>query len=158
MLMVSLIQKILDLFYPLVRRVLDKTTYYYAACGGGNLVLSWLLFFVFFQFLFQKQVFYIDWINYSLSAYTLSSFLCFLISFGVGFLLMKYVVFTESELKGRIQLFRYGLSSLLTWFAHWVILKLFIEWLGFYPSIANVISSCIVVLISYLLQKKFTFK
>ena len=158
MLMVSLIQKILDLFYPLVRRVLDKTTYYYAACGGGNLVLSWLLFFVFFQFLFQKQVFYIDWINYSLSAYTLSSFLCFLISFGVGFLLMKYVVFTESELKGRIQLFRYGLSSLMTWFAHWMILKLFIEWLGFYPSIANVISSCIVVLISYLLQKKFTFK
>ena len=156
--MVSLIQKILDLFYPLVRQVLDKTTYYYAACGGGNLVLSWLLFFVFFQFLFQKQVFYIDWINYSLSAYTLSSFLCFLISFGVGFLLMKYVVFTESELKGRIQLFRYGLSSLLTWFAHWLILKLFIEWLGFYPSIANVISSCIVVLISYLLQKKFTFK
>jgi len=156
--MVSLIQKILDLFYPLVRRVLDKTTYYYAACGGGNLVLSWLLFFVFFQFLFQKQVFYIEWIDYSLSAYTLSSFLCFLIAFGVGFLLMKYVVFTKSELKGRIQLFRYGLSSLLTWFAHWVILKLFIEWLGFYPSIANVISSCIVVLISYLLQKKFTFK
>ena len=156
--MVSLIQKILDLFYPLVRQVLDKTTYYYAACGGGNLVLSWLLFFVFFQFLFQKQVFYIEWIDYSLSAYTLSSFLCFLIAFGVGFLLMKYVVFTKSELKGRIQLFRYGLSSLLTWFAHWVILKLFIEWLGFYPSIANVISSCIVVLISYLLQKKFTFK
>ena len=156
--MVSLIQKILDLFYPLVRQVLDKTTYYYAACGGGNLVLSWLLFFVFFQFLFQKQVFYIEWIDYSLSAYTLSSFLCFLIAFVVGFLLNKYVVFTKSELKGRIQLFRYGLSSLLTWFAHWVILKLFIEWLGFYPSIANVISSCIVVLISYLLQKKFTFK
>ena len=121
--MVSLIQKILDLFYPLVRQVLDKTTYYYAACGGGNLVLSWLLFFVFFQFLFQKKVFYIEWMNYSLSAYTLSSFLCFLIAFGVGFLLMKYVVFTNSELKGRIQLFRYGLSSLVTWFANWLILK-----------------------------------
>ena len=156
--MVSLIQKILDLFYPLVSRLLDKTTYYYAVCGGGNLILSWLLFFVFFQFLFQKQVFYIEYINYSLSAYTLSSFLCFIIAFAVGFLLMKYVVFTRSELKGRIQLFRYGLTSLLTWFAHWVILKLFIEWLAFYPSIANVVSSCLVVLISYLLQKKFTFK
>ena len=156
--MVSLIQKILDLFYPLVSRLLDKTTYYYAACGGGNLILSWLLFFVFFQFLFQKKVFYIEYINYSLSAYTLSSFLCFIIAFAVGFLLMKYVVFTRSELKGRIQLFRYGLTSLLTWFAHWVILKLFIEWLAFYPSIANVVSSCLVVLISYLLQKKFTFK
>ena len=156
--MVSLIQKILDLFYPLVSRLLDKTTYYYAACGGGNLILSWLLFFVFFQFLFQKKVFYIEYINYSLSAYTLSSFLCFIIAFAIGFLLMKYVVFTKSELKGRIQLFRYGLTSLLTWFAHWVILKLFIEWLAFYPSIANVVSSCLVVLISYLLQKKFTFK
>ena len=156
--MVSLIHKILDFFYPLVKRMLDKTTYYYAACGSGNLVLSWFLFFIFFQFVFQKKVFYIEWINYSLSAYTLSSFLCFIIAFTIGFLLMKYVVFTKSELKGRIQLFRYALSSLITWLAHWVILKLFIEWLGFYPSIANVISSCIVVLISYLLQKKFTFK
>ena len=156
--MVSLIHKILDFFYPLVKRMLDKTTYYYAACGSGNLVLSWFLFFIFFQFVFQKKVFYIEWINYSLSAYTLSSFLCFIIAFTIGFLLMKYVVFTKSELKGRIQLFRYALSSLVTWLAHWVILKLFIEWLGFYPSIANVISSCIVVLISYLLQKKFTFK
>ena len=156
--MVNLIQKILDLFYPLVSRFLDRTTYYYAACGGGNLVLSWLLFFVFFQFLFRKKVFYIECINYSLSAYTLSSFLCFIIAFTIGFLLLKYVVFTKSELKGRIQLFRYGLSSLLTWLAHWVILKLFIEWLAFYPSLANVISSCLVVLMSYLLQKKYTFK
>ncbi len=156
--MVSLIHKILDFFYPLVKRILDKTTYYYAACGSGNLVLSWLLFFIFFQFVFQKKVFYIEWINYSLSAYTLSSFLCFIIAFTIGFLLMKYVVFTKSELKGRIQLFRYALSSLVTWLAHWLILKTFIEVLYIYPSIANITSSCIVVLISYLIQKKFTFK
>ena len=156
--MVNLIQKILDLFYPLVSRFLDKTTFYYAACGGGNLVLSWLLFFVFFQFLFQKQVFYIECIDYSISAYTLSSFLCFIIAFSIGFLLMRYVVFTGSELKGRIQLFRYGLSSLATWLAHWLILKLFIEMLYIYPSIANIVASCFVVLMSYLIQKNFTFK
>ena len=151
--MVSLIHKVLDFFYPLVKRMLDKTTYYYAACGSGNLVLSWFLFFIFFQFVFQKKVFYIEWINYSLSAYTLSSFLCFIIAFTIGFLLMKYVVFTKSELKGRIQLFRYALSSLITWLAHWLILKTFIEMLHIYPSIANITSSCIVVLISYLIQK-----
>lgn len=156
--MVKLIQKILDFFYPLVSRVLDKNTYYYAACGGGNLVLSWVLFFVFFQFLFQKQTLYIAWLDYSLSPYTLSSFLCFIIAFTIGFLLMKYVVFTKSELKGRIQLFRYGLSSLVTWVANWLILKTFIEILYIYPSIANIASSCIVVLISYLIQKNFTFK
>ena len=71
---------------------------------------------------------------------------------------MKYVVFTKSELKGRIQLFRYGLSSALTSVCNWLLLKGFIVWLGFYPSLANVLSSCIVVLLSYLIQRNFTFK
>jgi len=156
--MVKIIRNILDFFYPLASRVFDKTTYYYAACGTGNLVLSWFLFFLFFQFVFQKKVFYIIYIDYSISAYTLSSFICFIIAFTIGFLLMKYVVFIKSELKGRIQLFRYGLSSLITWVANWLILKLFIEMLQVYPTIANIISSCIVVVISYLIQKNFTFK
>ena len=90
--MVKLIRQILDVFYPLVSKIFDKTTYYYAACGTGNLVLSWILFFIFFQFVFQKKIFYVEFINYSLSAYSLSSFVCFVISFSVGFLLMKYVV------------------------------------------------------------------
>ena len=156
--MVKFIRNILDFFYPLASRVFDKTTYYYAACGTGNLVLSWFLFFLFFLFVFQKKVFYITYIDYSISAYSLSSFVCFIIAFCVGFLLMKYIVFTKSELKGRVQLFRYRLSALITWFSSWLILKLFIEMLHIYPSIANMISSCIVVMISYLLQKKYTFK
>ncbi len=71
---------------------------------------------------------------------------------------MKYVVFTKSELKGRIQLFRYGLSCLATSTLNWVLLKAFVELLFFYPSLANVTSSCIVVLLSYLIQRNFTFK
>jgi hypothetical protein len=38
----KLIRQILDLFYPLFARFFDKQTYYYAACGGTNLVSSWL--------------------------------------------------------------------------------------------------------------------
>ncbi len=156
--LIRLIYIILDFFYPLVAKVFDKTTYYYAACGVGNLVLSWVLFFVFFQFLFHKRTLYISFIDYTFTAYTLSAFLCFIVAFCVGFLLMKYVVFTRSELKGRIQLFRYALSSAVTSACNWVLLKAFIEWLEFYPSLANVISSCIVVLMSYLIQRNFTFK
>ena len=156
--MSNLIRRFLDLFYPLVSKLFDKTTYYYAACGVGNLVLSWVLFFLFYQFVFKKDFFHIEYIDYTLSAYTLSSFLCFIIAFTIGFLLMRNVVFTQSELKGRIQLFRYGLSSLVTWITSWVLLKVFIETLDIYPSIANVIASCIVVVISYLIQRNFTFK
>ena len=157
----KLITSILDFFYPLVGKIIPKKTYYYAACGGGNLLLSWLLFFVFYQFVFDKKMFPIQLPldqNFVVTAYTLSSVSCFIISFTIGFLLMKYVVFTGSELKGRVQLFRYALSSALSGVLSWLILKLFVEYLTIYPSIANVLASCIVVIFSYLMQRNFSFK
>ncbi len=156
--MSSLIRKFLDLFYPIVAKIFDKTTYYYAACGVGNLVLSWILFFLFYQFVFEKKLWHISLIDFTFTPYTLSAFSCFIISFILGFLLMKYVVFTQSELKGRIQLFRYGISAIITSSANWVLLKTFVEFFYFFPSLANVLSTCIVVIISYLIQRNFTFK
>lgn len=157
----KLITSILDFFYPLVGKIIPKKTYYYAACGGGNLLLSWLLFFLFYQFVFDKKMFPIQLPldqTFVVTAYTLSSVSCFIISFTIGFLLMKYVVFTGSELKGRVQLFRYALSSALSGVLSWLILKLFVEYLTIYPSIANVLASCIVVIFSYLMQRNFSFK
>jgi putative flippase GtrA len=157
----KLITSILDFFYPLVGKIIPKKTYYYAACGGGNLLLSWLLFFLFYQFVFDKKMFPIQLPldqTFVITAYTLSSVSCFIISFTIGFLLMKYVVFTGSELKGRVQLFRYALSSALSGVLSWLILKLFVEYLTIYPSIANVLASCIVVIFSYLMQRNFSFK
>jgi putative flippase GtrA len=157
----KLITYILDFFYPLVGKIIPKKTYYYAACGGGNLLLSWLLFFVFYQFVFDKKMFPIQLPldqTFVVTAYTLSSVSCFIISFTIGFLLMKYVVFTGSELKGRVQLFRYALSSALSGVLSWLILKLFVEYLTIYPSIANILASCIVVIFSYLMQRNFSFK
>ena len=156
--MSNLIRKFLDLFYPIVSKIFDKTTYYYAACGVGNLVLSWILFFLFYQFIFGKKLWHIEYLDFVFTPYTLSAFSCFIISFTIGFLLMKYVVFTKSELKGRIQLFRYGISAVITSSSNWLLLKGFVEIFEFFPSLANVLSTCIVVLISYLIQRNFTFK
>lgn len=156
--MSNLIRKFLDLFYPIVSKIFDKTTYYYAACGVGNLILSWFLFFLFYQYAFEKKLWYIEKIDFVFTPYTLSAFSCFIVSFVLGFILMKFVVFTESALKGRIQLFRYGLSAMVTSGANWILLKGLVELLEFFPSIANVISTCIVVVISYLIQRNFTFK
>ena len=154
----NLIRLILDLFYPVFRRFIQKKTYYYAACGGSNLLLSWVLFFIFYQYVFQKKHFFVEFIQYTISAYTLTSICCSVITFFIGFLLMKYVVFTASELNGRIQLFRYAISSLISSVLAWVLLKFFIEIMEFYPSVSNVLASCVVVVFSYLMQRKFTFK
>jgi putative flippase GtrA len=154
--MTGTLTKVILFFYPLFSKFMDKRTFLYAACGGGNLVLSWILFFVFYQFLFTKDN--IEFSQFTLSAYTASAMLCFIISFSIGFLLMKNVVFTDSELKGRIQLFRYGISSLISSVVSWLLLKFLIDIMGIYPSVSNVIASCLVVMVSYLLQKKYTFK
>jgi len=158
--MATLIRNILDLFYPLFRRFFDKQTYYYAACGGGNLVLSWLLFFVFYQYLFAKRIFQFDLgnLHYIISAYTLSSMLSFVLAFLLGFYLNKFVVFTQSNLGAATQLIRYSMSAVLTWIGNYLLLKTFIEGFGFFPSIANVLSSAAMVVVAYLIQRNFTFK
>ena len=155
--LVKLIHSFLDFFYPLFKRFFDRTTYYYAVCGASNLVLSWFLFFIFYN-LFKKKNLGLPLLNYTLSAYTFTAFLCFIISFSIGFTLLKYVVFTKSQLKGTTQLFRYATSAAITGFTSWILLKLLIESLDLFPSIANIVSSCIVVIISYLLQRKFSFR
>ena len=156
--LVKLIHSFLDFFYPLFKRFFDRTTYYYAVCGASNLVLSWFLFFIFYNYLFKKKNLGLPLLNYTLSAYTFTAFLCFIISFSIGFTLLKYVVFTKSQLKGTTQLFRYATSAAITGFTSWILLKLLIESLDLFPSIANIVSSCIVVIISYLLQRKFSFR
>ena len=161
--MVRLIHQILDFFYPLVRRIFDKTTYYYAACGSGNLVLSWVNFFLFFNVIFQKKDFVFTSLPFvigsqTISAITMSSIVCACISFLIGFLLMRYVVFTASQLRGRAQFLRYGLSAVITSTTNWGLLKILVLGMGVFPSIANVLASCVVVTISYLLQRKFSFK
>ena len=156
----KLIRQLLDVFYPLFARFFDKQTYYCAACGGANLVSSWVFFYLFYQFLFEKRIFNIPFAanTYVVSAYTLSSMLCFVIAFSIGFLLNKFVVFTESQLMGRVQLFRYAVSAGFSWLGNYLLLKILIEGLYFYPSIANVFASAFVVLLSYFLQRKYSFK
>lgn len=156
--LVKFANQIFDFFYPYFNTFFDKTTFKYAVCGVSNMLLGWILFFVFYNFVFDKQFFYIETLNYTLSPYTISAFICFLMNFFLGFTLMRYLVFTESSLRGRHQLIRYAISACISAFSSWILLKIFIENFHFFPSIANVASTIIVVVISYFLQKKFSFK
>ena len=78
--------------------------------------------------------------------------------FFVGFLLNKYVVFTTSNLRGRIQLFRYFISFFVNLVINYFLLKLFVEILKWEPFLSQVLTTVIIVTISYLTQKHFSFK
>ena len=146
----------MDLIYPFFSGIMDRTTFRYAACGGSNTVFDLFLFFVFYNFVLQKQN--VDLMVITVSPHIASYLLAFLISFPTGFYLNKTIVFQESYLRGRIQLFRYLLTVCLSLLLNYVFLKFFVEQMHFYPTISKFITTFFVVGVSFISQKYFSFK
>jgi putative flippase GtrA len=67
-------------------------------------------------------------------------------------------VFTSSYLRGRVQLFRYFLSFTFNLFLNYGLLKILVEMLHLDPVLSQVISICVVIGVSYLTQRHFTFR
>ena len=156
--MVSILRAFLDIFYPLVSKLMDKTTYYYAVAGSTNLVLGWLMFAVLDLYVFQNKIITLPLFDHPVHSYTVVAGICAVFSFLFGFTMMRYVVFTESQLKGRVQFFRYGLSALISATVNWILIKLMVDTFAWNATLCNVFASVVVVTISYFLQRKFSFK
>ena len=147
--------KVIDLGYFIFKGVIPLKTYRYAVCGGSNLVLDTTLYFIFFQFILAKQN--LDLFIVVLSPHIASLFFVFPITFMVGFLLNRYVVFTESKLPFKTQFTRYltvGIALLLSYIS----MKLLVDVLLFYPTPSRLLTIVITVLFSYIMQNKFSFK
>ena len=150
------ITNIIDFFYPLFSKVFDKQTFRYAACGGSNMVLDILMYYISYHYVFKEQLVYtpITVISPHIAAFLLS----FIITFPIGFLLNKLVVFTESSLRGRVQLIRYFSVVMVSILLNIVTIKLLVDVFEFYPTVSKIIVTFILVLFSYLMQRNFTFK
>lgn len=146
----------IDFFYPPFRKLMPEQTFRYAVCGGGNTVLGLFIYFISYQYIFEQQNFDLGF--FAFKPYIAALFVSFCINFLVGFTLMKFVVFTASNLKGRIQLFRYFLAFAFNLVLNYFLLKLFVEFFQWNALISQFITTCIVVTFSYLSQKYFSFK
>jgi putative flippase GtrA len=131
-------------------------TFRYAACGGFNTVLDITLFFISYNFIFDKEMVYVG--VFAISPHIAAFILAFTITFPLGFYFSRYVVFTGSNIRGRIQLFRYFLLVLACIALNYMFLKIFVEQLNIYPTISKVLTTIVVVSFSYFTQKHFTFK
>lgn len=150
------ITAIIDFFYPPFRKFIPQQTFRYLACGGGNTVLDIFIYFISYNFILEKQV--MHWGSIAVSPHIMAFIMAFAVSFPMGFFLMSNVVFHDSTLRGRVQLFRYLLLVAVCIFLNYIFIKLFVEQFGIYPTIAKILTTVIVVAFSYLSQKNFTFK
>ena len=149
------ILKVVDFFYPPFKKLLPIQTFRYAACGGANMLFDISLFAICYNFIFQKQNVHIG--TLTISPYIAAFLMAFCISFPTGFYLSRYVVFQQSSLRGRIQLFRYFMVVLVCFFLNYIFLKLFVEYFGWYPTPSKIITTVIVVIFSYVSQTYFSF-
>lgn len=147
---------------PKAEKIVSRQFFRYGACGGGNMVLDWVLYFLFYHFLFNYfgSVVYIPCIinNLAISPHILAFGITFPITLLTGFWLNKYITFTQSSLRGRSQLIRYieivGINLLINYFG----LKFFVEYCHFYPTPSKMLVTFITIAVSYFGQKYYSFK
>jgi putative flippase GtrA len=151
-----LIIQIIDFFYSPFQKMIPLETFRYAATGGFNTLLDISLYFICYNFVLDKQI--IDLQIVSISPYIGAFLIVFPITFFTGFLFAKYITFTTSEIRGRVQLIRYMISVSGSIFLNYFFLKLLVEFGGLWPTLAKIITTVIVVIYSYFIQKFYTFK
>ena len=146
----------IDFFYPPFKKMLPLQTFRYAVCGGSNMLLDIFLFYIGFNYIFQKQILHLGFI--SLKPYNAALCLSFCVTFPLGFVLSKYIVFNSSYLRGHVQLFRYILIVAINLFLNYAIINLMVQYFHFFPTVSKIFATAIIVTFSFLSQKHFTFR
>lgn len=154
--MIHFLIKIIDPGYFLFKKFIPLKTYRYAVCGGSNLVLDITLYFICYQFIFAKQN--LDLFFVVLSPHIASLFFVFPITFMIGFLLNRYIVFSESKLKKKTQFLRYLTIACASLSISYLSMKLLVDVFDFYPTPSRFLTILITVVFSYIMQNKFSFK
>ncbi len=151
-----IIIQVIDYFYAPFQKFIPLETFRYAATGGFNTVLDITLYFICYNFVVDKRV--IDLQIVSISPHIAAFLIVFPVTFFTGFLFAKFITFTNSPIRGRVQLIRYMISVSGSIFLNYFFLKVLVEFGGLWPTLAKVITTGIVVIYSYFAQKFFTFK
>lgn len=152
----ELVVSILDFFYPLFKRFLSKQTYYYLACGGGNTLFGFVLYYICYHFLLHKET--LDFGFYAMKPHIASFFFSFIITFPIGFWLSRHVVWSESELHSKKQLSRHVFLVLIFVGMNYGLLKLFVEVFHWWAMPSQILTTSIIVACSYVAQKYYSFK
>ncbi len=149
---------IIDFFHKPFARYIPTQTFRYLACGGSNTVLNWVVYSVSFNIVLARQSFHVME-NVDITAPVGAQIISFCITFPLGFILSRYIVFPESNLHGRKQFFRYALTTATFILLTYVLIKVFALMLPMVRAdISYIFIMVITAILSYISQRFFTFK
>jgi hypothetical protein len=152
--------KLIDFFYPPFSRWLTPHTFRYLVSGGSTVVSGIITYYICYNWILRQHDvrLNIPYLPNLITAPSAALAMESVITFFVGFMLNKYLIFTTSDLKGRIQLFRYGSVWVTNILLNFALLKVLHDALGFYPTVSKMIIAVLLAVYSYFSQKYFTFR
>ncbi|UKT64590.1 GtrA family protein [Pedobacter mucosus] len=145
----------IDFFYPPFKKYISVHNFRYLATGGSTFVLGLVIFYLAYNYVFLDEE--VKFRFFTLKRNTVALAVEFAIVIPYSFILNKYVIFTHSEVKSRVQLFRFMNLQFINMLLNYVLLKFFVEILGIYPTISRLVVSIGIAGFSYLYQHYFTF-
>ena len=151
-----IVLSVIDFFHRPFSRWIDTQTFRYLACGGSGAALNIAVYFIAYHFWFHEQdvTTPLTVIRSAIAA----AIVAFCISTPYGFMMSRYIVFQESNLKGRVQLFRYLLTVAACAVLTYYFVPFFHYTCGIYATVANILTNIVVAGFSYMVQRFFTFK
>ena len=144
------------LYVPLIQRFVSRDVFGYALCGGVNMLLDAIWYFVICHYIVDAQ--YINAGLFTISPHIMSLIIVFPITFFTGFLLNRYVAFQATEQPGGKQLKRYAISVVGSIIINYVCMKLFVEYLNIWPTPSKLLTTIVSITYSFLAAKYFTFR
>lgn len=147
----------IDFFHRPVAKWIPTQTFRYLACGGTNTVLNIFIQFLAINFVLHRQPVAL-WGGHKITPEVGAYAIAFCFSFPPGFIMSRYIVFPESNLQGRIQLFRYLLTTVTFIFISYVLVRFFAYVNPEHPTVSYTFVCIITAVMSYILQRTFTFK
>lgn len=151
-----LIRLVNCLYIAPVKRLVGRDIFAYGLCGGANMALDTLWYFVIYHYIVAER--FIDLGVVVVSPHIASLIVVFPITFFTGFWLNRNIAFRATEYKTRGQLIRYGFSVVGSIALNYVCMKLFVEHLHIWPTPSKMLTTAVSVVYSFLAAKYFTFR
>ena len=150
------IGSLIDFFYvrPFTG-IMSKQMFRYAACGGGNMLLDLVWYFLIYHYVVAER--YIDLGVVVMSPHVASLVVVFPITFLTGFWLNRNVAFCATEVGSGRQLLKYALSVVGSILLNYICIKLFVEVYNIWPTPAKGLTTAVCVIYSYLASRYFVF-
>ena len=151
-----LIRAVDALYIPQIRRFISRDIFCYGVCGGVNMVLDTLWYFILYHFVVCERFVNLGFVVVSPHIATLC--LVFPITFFTGFWLNRNVAFHATHISTTPQLAKYALTVVGSIALNYACMKFFVDLCGVWATPSKMLTTIVCAAYSFVAGRYFTFK